>query len=762
MTISQTAPGGYRIEFQAPRPPAGDTSGWVLTETAFNPATQGHAETIFTVGNGQQCLRGSLEEHHPGQSPAAFMHRVWDGVPLAVSELANLPRWWGIDLWLDGQRFGQDQGQVSAYCRTLDLRDGTLRRTLTWTSPAGCIAELDFERFIDRSHPARAAVRLSFKVDRAALVRLRCPLDGRVENKGLIHLDVTDQGSGSDHVWLATKTRTTGLEVAVVAKVSLTGEGPAGSAADSTDQTLWPRGVDRRGTDADATPACEQRFWAVPGVTYRLTKYVAIVPSYAQERTLAAAWQAAQQAAEAGWDQLARVNATAWLDFWTGSDVVIDGDLEAQLALRHAIFQLAIAAPKWTSRASIGAKTLSGFGYHHHVFWDTEIFMLPLFTFTQPAVARNMLEYRHQCLGGARAKAKAAGLRGAAFAWESAADGAEVTPAWTFDPFDRTKLRRIWNGERQLHITADVAYAVMQYWRATGEDRFMLDKGAEIVLDGASFWASAAQQEADGRFHLRGVVAADGYHERVDNNAFTNLMAAWHLRTGLDLAQWLATNHPQRWSLLASGLELDPDWLSHWDQVATNLVTPAVGPGGVLEEFAGYFTMAAPDFAMMRSPSRTQSIEELLGLDGVAKTQVIKQPDVLMAAYLLPDIFGPSELKTNVDYYDQRTDHEHGSSLGPAISAIMARRVGRLDLAYQHFMRAARADLLDVRHNAGDGIHGASAGGLWQAVVFGFAGVHWGSHGGLEARPALPPNWRRLEVNLTHLGQTRRLVIQAT
>jgi len=755
MTTSHPAPGGYRIDLAAPRPPTGHPSGWLLVEKHFDPAKQAHAETIFTIGNGHHCVRGSLEESHPGQTPAAFMHRVWDGVPLAVSELANLPHWWGIDLWLDGQRFSQHKGQIGVYQRSLDLRDGYLQRALTWTSPTGSVAEIVFERFVDRSHPARAAVRLSLKLDRAAQVRLRCPLDARVENRGLIHLDVLGQSAGTDRAWLLAKTRTTGTQVAVATRVALAGIDPSG-------QNPWPHGLVQHGSDADGAPACERQFQAVPGVTYRLTKYVAIHSSHDHDQPLEAACHTASQAAEQGWDQLARANTRAWLEFWTGSDVVIEGDPEAQLALRHAIFQLAIAAPQWTGRASIGAKTLSGFGYHHHVFWDTEVFMLPLFTFTQPQVARKMLEYRHYCLEGARAKAKAAGLRGAAFAWESAGDGAEATPKWMIDPVDRTKLHRVWSGERQLHITADITYAVMQYWRTTGDDGFMLEMGAEIILDGASFWASAAQPAADGRFHLRSVVAVDEYHELVDNDAFTNLMAAWHLRTALDLVAWLKARHPRRWSYLAGGLGLWPEWLEHWAQVASRLAMPKLSPGGVLEEFDGYFALNTPQISALRSPSRTRSVQDLLGRAGVATTQVVKQPDVVMAAYLLPELFSPAQLIASVDYYDQRTDHEHGSSLGPAISAIMARRAGHLDLAYRHFLRAARADLQDVRHNAGDGMHGASAGGLWQAVVLGFAGVHFTSQGGLSARPALPPHWRRLEVNLTFHGEAKRLVIQAT
>ena len=746
MNNSPEAPGQYRVRFAAPRPPADEPAGWVLTEQAFDPAQQAHAETILTAGNGQHCLRGSFEEGYPGQSPAGFMHRVWDDMPLALTELANLPQWHTIDLWIDGARFAMNQGKVSHYQRALDLRDGLLHRNLTWASLSGTVAELTFERFIDFSHPARAAVRMTIKTDRAAQIRTRCTLDARVENQGLIHFDTVRQGAGSDHAFLEVKTRATNTPVALISHVSLSG--PTGTKS----QAL--------GTDADQAPATEHRFTAQAGATYHLTKYIAITNGLDGDQPLDAAWQVSADAAGLGWDHLVRSNIAAWREFWAGSDVVIEGDPEAQLALRHAIFQLAIAAPKWTDRASIGAKTLSGFGYHHHVFWDTDIFMLPLFTFTQPSLARHMLMYRWHCLAGSRAKAKAAGRAGAAFAWESAADGSETTPTWVIDPADRTKLVRIWTGDLEIHITADVAYAVMQYWRATQDESFVLDYGAEIVLDGASYWASMATPEPDNQFHLRNVVAADEYHDRVDDNAFTNLMARWHLRTALDLVKWLKTNHQRRWQQLATALDLTEDWLAQWQQAAERLASPAKNQEGVLEEFTGYFDLAEPDFNVMRSPERNRSMQDILGLEGVAKTQVVKQPDVLMAAYLLPELLDAEQLKANVEYYDPRTDHEHGSSLGPAISAIMARRAGQIDLAYQHFMRAARADLMDVRHNTDDGMHGASAGGLWQAVVFGFAGTYFDRAGNLDARPNLPSHWRKLEIGLTQRGQARCLVIE--
>ena len=721
-------------------PAAGDPATWRITEDAFDPGAQLHSETVFTIGNGQFCVRGSFEEGYPGDHPAAFMHGVWDDMPVSVTELANLPRWWGVDLWFDGERFRLDTGRLLAFRRFLDLSTGVLSREVSWEAPSGAVLELGFERFVDFSSPHRAAVRVSIASDRPVQVRTRAGLDAHVENTALLHWRVAGQGSDGAAAWLHTRTRTTGIDLGSACTVTLDGV-QADAAAGGTD----------------GVPTVEHTFALQPGRTATLTKQVAVVAGIDADDPVAEASLLARDAA--GWDALREASDAAWQQAWERSDVVIEGDPEAQLSLRFSLFQLLIAAPRFTEHASIGAKTLSGFGYRHHVFWDTETFMVPPFSYSQPEIARNMLMYRWHGLPGARDKARANGHRGAQFPWESAGTGEEVTPIWVTDPDDRTKLIRIWTGDIEIHITADIALAVLQYWRVTGDDAFLRDHGAELILDGAVFWASAAALEDDGSYHFRNVVGPDEYHDRVDDNAYTNQLAAWHLRTAGALAGWLTEHHPQRWAELSAALAIDPDELDRWSQVASAMYLP-VAPDGLLEQFAGYFALTDLPVTELRDPSRTVSMQQRYGIDGIAGTQVLKQPDVLILAYLLPELFPGDALAHNYAYYDPRTDHEHGSSLGPAISAVMACRAGEPDVGYEHFLRAARADLVDVRHNASDGIHGASAGGLWQAVVFGFAGLEL-TEDGWHTTPMLPKHWTRVEFGFDHHGVRQRVVVEA-
>ncbi len=724
-----------------------EEASWTIAETAFDPVAQRHKETLFTIGNGAFCVRGSFEEGYPGDMPACFVHRLWDDMPLHFTELANIPRWIGVDIWVEGERFRLDRGTVLGYRRELDMRTGLLRRRVRWQPRAEApVVELRFERLVNLADPHTALVRTEVQtIAGEATVRVRAGLDDGVENTGLLHWQRLDQGQSEDEVWLHTRTRATGLDLGMAAVITAEADGAMTTAV----------------CDADGKPAAERCTRLGPGQRLVLDKFVAVVPGFDAADPVTTARAKARQTATEGYAALHAANRSAWAQLWQDMDVLIEGDIEAQLAIRFNIFHLAIAAPRWTDRASIGAKTLSGFGYRHHVFWDTEIFILPLFTFTRPELARNMLMYRWHTLPGARQKARANGYEGAQFPWESAADGREVTPTWVPHPTDPTQLVRIWTGDIEIHITADIAYAAVQYWRVTGDDAWMRDYGAELILEGARFWASAARWEEDGKYHYRNVIGPDEYHDRIDDNAFTNGMAQWHLQTALQVLDWLQSRYPAKHAELVAALDLSPQRLAHWRHVIEAMFIPMDPDTGLIEQFTGYFRLPDADIAALRDPHRTRSMQAILGIEGCAATQILKQPDVLMLQYLLPERFTPEQVRVNYDYYDPRTDHEHGSSLGPSISAVMACRVGAIEAAYQHFLRAARADLRDIRHNAGDGIHAASAGGLWQAVVFGFAGLHLHTDGTWSLQPRLPAHWTRLAFRFYLRGQPQSVDLHA-
>ena len=756
-------------------------TGWTIIETQFDPLRLHQQETVFTLGNGYLSSRGAFEEGYPGAWPATFVHGVFDDVPIVYTELANCPDWLPLAVLVGSEPFRLDRGQVLRYERRLDLRRGLLSRDLRWRSPAGRTVDLHFERFASLADPHLLAVRCQITpVDFNAYIKVQAGINGYPDNQGVMHWQILDQGDDIDQVWLHARTRHSGIELGMAAALLIQGSDRTRHWAMSCDglPTMAAEWQAKRGQTVTATKLVS--VYATRDLERMRAERQAVYPSTgsghreagvsAEERAILDSFWAKMEAeglvdeprpytvAEVArneldelserwlrYEDLLAAHEAAWAEVWQASDVIIEGDPTAQLAVRYNLFQVLVAAPRHDDRVSISAKTLSGFGYRGHVFWDTEVFIVPFLTFTQPALARNLLTYRYHTLSGARRKAQAAGYEGAMFAWESAATGDEVTPRWVPGP-QGEDLVRIWCGDIEHHISADVAYAVWNYWQVTGDDGWMRDYGAEIVLDTAVFWGSRAEWNADrGKYEINDVIGPDEYHEHVDNNAFTNRMVQWHLETALEVLAWLRQQDPDRAATLERQLDLTPERLKHWGDVIGCMLVLHDPENGLIEQFEGFFDLKEVNLADY--VPRTRSMHAILGIKGANKRQVLKQADVLMLLYLLRDRYDRQTLETNWDYYAPRTDHTYGSSLGPAIHAILACELDKPGEAYEHLMRAALVDLEDVRGNADDGVHAASAGGVWQAVVFGFGGVRLTDDGPV-ATPRLPPNWTRLKFRL--------------
>lgn len=712
---------------------------WELTEEAFDPAKQHHKETIFTIGNGYFCTRGAFEEGYPGDRRASFVHGVFDAVPIAVSELANIPDWLPFNIYLNGERFSLDRGVILAYQRKLDLRSGLLSRTVRWQSPSGLTAMITLERFASLAAEHLGLIRCRVVPEFQGKVEFRCSLKGDMDNEGLAHWQWVMQQYQEEVVGMLNRTRSSGIELASAMIV----RGVIGTCLDDVY------------CDVENAPMRSLSMAAEPGLPLVVDKFVAVVTSRDTPDVLAEAVRTVKSVID--WPSALEANRAAWAKEWERSDVVIEGDDEAQIAVRFNLFQMLIAAPRHDDRVNIGAKTLSGFGYRGHSFWDTEIFMLPLFTYTAPHIARNLLTYRYHHLEGARQKARSNGCEGAQYPWESADTGLEVTPTWVPNVADPKNMVRIWTGDIEIHISADVAYGAYQYWQVTGDDAWFIEKGAEIILDTAKFWASRAEwNPAKDRYEYTDVIGPDEYHEHVDNNYYTNRLAQWNLQTALEVLDWLKGHAPKRAAELAARLDLSAERLSQWKEVIAKIYLN-IEPSGVVEQFEGYFQRKYVDLAAMEP--RDRSVQVIFGIEGTNQTQVLKQPDVLMVFHVLRDYYTLEQVRVNYDYYTPRTDHSYGSSLGPSIQAIMACQVGKPDEAYEHFIRAARADLRDVRGNAGDGIHAASAGGMWQAVVFGFAGLRLSAQG-WTVTPRLPKHWKRLAFKFFQHGQLQTVDIR--
>ncbi len=718
-----------------------DATSWTITETEFDPAHLHHQETVFTIGNGYLGTRGAFEEGYPGARPATLIHGVFDDAPIVHTELANAPDWLLFILLVNGERFGMDRGEVLDYERTLDMRRGVLTRTVRWRSPAGRTVDIHIERFASLADPHVLAIRYQVTpLDDDGWIEFRAGINGHMDNDGWLHWHRVDQGGGDDGpLWLHSRTRRSGIELGQAATLVVSG----------SDH------VTERAMDCENCPTIVAECKAKQGQTITAEKLVTIYSSRDVDDVCEAAVAKLDDLIDAdlSYEALLTAHEAAWARYWAASDVIIEGDDTAQQAVRYNLFQLLIAAPRDDDRVSIPGRTLSGFGYRGHVFWDTDIFMLPFFTFTQPKLARNLLMYRYHTLPAARRKARANGYEGAQYAWESATTGDETTPRWV--PGPTGELVRIWTGDIQFHISADVAYAVWQYWQATGDDEFMRNYGAEIILDTAVFWGSRAEYNAKRDcYEINDVIGPDENHIHVNNNVFTNRMAQWHLETALETLAWLRREHPAKAGELEERLDLTPQRLAHWADIIGGLHILHDPETGLMEQFEGFFELEDVDWQALEP--RSQSIQSLLGIERTNQVQALKQPDVLMLLYLLGDHYDLETKRVNWDYYTPRTDHTYGSSLGPAIHAILACKLGMPEVAYEHFMRAALVDLEDGRGNAAEGIHAGSAGGLWQAVVFGFAGLRLTPEG-YTLNPRLPSSWQRLAFNFRHRGLEVRI-----
>jgi trehalose/maltose hydrolase-like predicted phosphorylase len=707
-----------------------DYIDWNVIETEFDPTELHHKETVFTLGNGYLGTRGTFEEGYPNDCAATLIHGIYDDVSIANTELVNCPNWLSLVIKVAGERFRLDAGEILHYERQLDLRLGLVSRDVRWLSPTGHTLEFHFERFASLADQHVLAIRCQIKsIDFEGEISVEVGLPAEPETQGVKHWQTLNQGGVDNIVWLQNQTLHSAIKLGMAAKLVV----ETVEAKDSVPVHVH---------QVDSCPKLQTTFSVESGQTVSFNKIVTLYTS--RETPTPEELALIRLVSTPCYMTLLAAHITAWEQVWENSDILIEGDPKAQLSVRYNLFQLLAASPRHDDRVSIPPKTLSGFAYRGHIFWDTEIFILPFLTLTQPALARNLLTYRYHTLLGARRKAQEAGYSGAMYAWESAATGDEVTPRWV--PIATGEMVRIWCGDIEVHINADVAYAAWHYWCNTGDDEWMRDYGAEIILDTAVFWESRVEWNTQrGCYDIRDVIGPDENHDRIDNNAFTNGMVQWHLRAALALFDWLKQAYPQVATQLEDKLNLMNERLERWHHISSHLFFNQDQETGLIEQYEGFFQLE--DVNLADYEPRTKSMQGLLGIEATSQKQILKQPDVLMLLYLLRDRYDRQTLQTNWDYYNPRTDHTYGSSLGPAINAILACDLNEPSEAYTHFMRSALVDLEDVRRNAAEGIHAASAGGIWQAVVFGFAGVRMTEFGPV-ACPNLPDGWTRLKFRL--------------
>jgi kojibiose phosphorylase len=740
---------------------------WHIEESAFVPQKLHSHETVFTIGNGYFGTRGTFEEGYPKATPGTLLAGVFDQIAIAKEELANVPDWLTIKLFVNGERFRLNHGKILTYQRTLDMQHGILRRTVRWESPSGMRIRITSERIASLADEHVGAIRYSLTIEEQPEMRekldvlLWSALDMAVGNHDLLHWESVEQRRDGELLWLRTQTRHSSVQL--VQTMSFTSRN-----CQFTKELIR----------SDTSPSIRLYKKLAVGETMTAEKLVVMYTSRDVDDPLHTAiehhhniLQSSASPSESGkqytllvegirrtnpcvhvdpYETLLAEHIEAWKRYWNISDILIEGDEKAQQAIRYNLYQLRISAPSHDSRYSIAAKGLTGFGYRGHVFHDTEIFMLPYFTYVHPDIARNLLLYRYRLLPAARAKAKSYGYDGAQYPWESTLDGKETTPPAIVHP-ETGELIPVLNGQIELHITASISYAVWQYWHVTGDDEFMRDYGAEMILSAAEFWAGrAAWNPESGYYEINNVIGPDEWHEHVNNNVYTNYMAKWNTQIALDALRWLRSNAPDKAKQLAQELDLNENRLARWHDVKTYIRIPQDKRTGLFEEFDGFFRLEPLDQEKYRG--RTTSYQGLLGMKVVQYYQIVKQADVLMLLTVLNQQFDLKTKKVNWDFYFPITDHDYGSSLTPALHVILACELGLVDTAYRMFMKGALVDLEDQRGNSDEGIHDACAGAVWQATILGFAGLRI-TDNGYTTTPCWPDGWERLAFKWFYQGK---------
>lgn len=748
---------------------------WFATENDFNPYALGKGEVLFCQGNGYLGIRAALEETYAGSTRNAFIAGTYNRFDEhEVTELPNCPDVFGLNLLLNGKPLDLSRVAPLSYKRSFNAKNGELVRSFIWDTEETGKVEFVFKRFVSLENLHLVAQKVTLRpLEKPIYLVYKSGINGQTTNSGVQHFSEMNKRIRSSKVLQMTVKTTEsniGIVVNAVQRSLINGE----IVNNCTIPIMDRRILEERGT---LTLAVGSEWTFEKIASYYSTRDLACsTPADDNINGNQASKALDGRYSDASISALEEITANELLHLslknysalllesnakwehkvWDMCDIIIKSDTPSiQTILRMARYHMTAMAPVHDNRMSIAAKGLTGEGYKGHVFWDTEIFLLPAFTFTKPNEARSMLEYRYKTLNSARRKALENGYKGAMFPWESAwIEDGEVTPVWGAADIITGLPTKIWSGFIEQHITADVSFAVWQYHMATGDDDFMNRYGYEIIFSTADFWASRMEYDNDlKKMVIRNVVGPDEYKEHVDNNTFTNALARWTLNTAASYGAELSKRDVVLYEaldqagFLCEGLDSS---LETWKKRAAALLVHEPDDTGLIPQDDTYLTKRSIDLAPYKNGPRRGKLFEDYNLTQVNDIQVSKQADVVLLMYLLEDQYTPAVKERCFKYYENRTLHD--SSLSLSTHCILACDLGMMDLSKELFKRSLSIDFGPDSHSSDHGIHAASVGGLWQSVVCGYGGLRV-VNGNLRINPRLPLGWNELTYNVMWKGE---------
>lgn len=716
---------------------------WAIIDQSLQQADLLNQESIYALGNGYLGVRGNFEEGYGENMQSirgSYLNAFHDiinipygeklyGFPSTQQKLVNIIDAQGIEIYVGeaGERFSVFTGEVISYSRTLKLDEGYAERRIHWKSPSGQELELVFSRLVSFATRELFAINISIiPLSVRGKIKIISTVNGDVENytaandprvaSGHARLLVTTAvGSEDDIHYVCNETTSSKLSVCCAT-------GYSHSTAEHTEHTTAQKQVSYTATFQG-------------GRSISFTKWNAYTDTLRHgEQCLEAAKQIAHALAATSFtDQLAAQK--RYLDdFWLRSDIIIDNDASLQEGIRFNVFQLLQSAGR-DQYSNIAAKGLSGEGYEGHYFWDTEIYMFPVFLLTQPEMAKQLLLYRHHILPYAKQRALEMGHRkGALYPWRTIA-GTECS---SFFP----------SGTAQYHISADIAYSYIQYYMATEDLKFLADYGCEVLAETARLWLEVGHERA-GKFYIDEVTGPDEYTCCVNNNYYTNVMAKHNLIWAAKALELVQAYDQARYQQLLQLLELTDAEIELWSQAALMMYLPFDHDLDINLQDDSFLNKQVWDFA--NTPQENYPLLLHYHPLTIYRYQVCKQADTVLAHFLLEDEQSLETIEHSYDYYEQITTHD--SSLSSCIFSIMASKIGYDEKAYHYFKETARLDLDNTHGNTKDGLHLANMGGTWMAIVFGFAGVRI-KPDHLSLSPKLPVDWEHYQFTLQYKGRS--------
>jgi alpha,alpha-trehalose phosphorylase len=710
------------------RPPSHDypADEWNVIEKAFHPEFLAQSETMLALGNGYLGMRGCPEEGGPNAKNATLINGFYERWPIVYGEeaygfaktgqtICNVADSKIIKLYVDDEPFWLPDANLLSYDRRLNMKSGTLDREILWETPAAkqvlirsrrlvsfdnrhvaaisyCVTPLNTKAFIVISSEM-ATSEPSARID-SDDPRLAKAFSGRV-------LHPRASYAKGRRIVLCHATEKSRLSVTCATDHALETSCP------HTEKTAHNDDFGQVAFTIEARQGCP----------IQLTKYMVYHTSKtaSPEELCGRAEWTMDRVVSQGFQQLLASQEQYMDDFWRRSDVRIKdiredrtkrSTVEIQQAIRFNLFHILQASAR-AEDTGVPAKGLTGQAYEGHYFWDTEIYLLPFLTYTSPRIARNLLVFRYRMLPQARARAKQLGHRGAMFPWRTIS-GEEASAYYAA-------------GTAQYHINADIMYALRKYVHATGDESFLRNYGAEMLVETARLWLDLGffSEAKGGKFCINGVTGPDEYNAVVNNNAYTNLMARENLRYAAQTAKFLQSTEPDAYNALVHKTALAPSEVEAWIRAAENMYVPYGEDRQVVLQDDSFLDREPWDFR--NTPPEHYPLLLFHHPLNIYRKQVIKQADVVLAMFLLGDIFSPEAKKRNFYFYDPLTTGD--SSLSSCVEAIIAAQIGDMEKAIRYGMAALLMDLADVGGNVKDGCHIASMGGTWMMLTYGFGGM---------------------------------------